>query len=603
MKNLNYGVIGNCRSAALVSEKGSLDWVCLPQFDSSSAFAKLLDKSKGGSFEILPESATNITQEYRKNTNILKTRFECVDGVFEVLDFMPRYVTEKNDYYMPSDVIRFFRLVYGKPKFRIKYNPQLDYARNITENKVSGEEYIKSYTASGNYDSLYLYSSFNYSDILNQEVIELEKDGFCQVSYNQKLLEQTPDRIYLKLQRTKTYWLNWSEKTKVLPKYNEETNRSALVLKLLSYQKSGAVLAALTTSLPETIGEVRNWDYRFCWIRDGSMVVKILTQLGHYNVAKRYLNFIMDIIPEKNEKIQIMYGINGEKKLSEYELDHLAGYEGSKPVRVGNAAYKQKQNDIYGILLDLIHQHFAMFENSLDHSEELWTIVRSIVKVVEENWKKPDRGIWEIRGKSLHFTFSKVMCWVAFDRAVKIASLLKRDYYVGKWTILRHSVKEDIMKKAWSEKKQAFTQFYGSEDMDASVLLMESYGFINATDEKYKSTVLTIQNELEHDGLMYRYKNKDDFGTPKSAFTICSFWLINSLYKIGRKKEAKEKFDKLLTYSNHLGLFAEDIDFVSKRMLGNFPQAYSHLAIIETALNFSNTKAEDEESLLDQLNS
>jgi GH15 family glucan-1,4-alpha-glucosidase len=222
---------------------------------------------------------------------------------------------------------------------------------------------------------------------------------------------------------------------------------------------------------------------------------------------------------------------------------------------------------------------------------------------VEENWKKPDRGIWEIRGKSLHFTFSKVMCWVAFDRAVKIAALLKRDYYVGKWTVLRHSVKEDIMKKAWSKKMQAFTQHYGSEDMDASVLLMESYGFINAADEKYKSTVLTIQKELEHDGLMYRYKNNDDFGTPKSAFTICSFWLINSLYKIGRKKEAKEKFDQLLTYSNHLGLFAEDIDFVSKRMLGNFPQAYSHLAIIETALNFSSSKFDDEDSLLEQLSS
>ncbi len=603
MKNLNYGIVGNCRSAALISEKGSLDWVCLPQFDSSSAFAKLLDKNKGGSFEILPENLTDVKQEYRKNTNILITRFECIDGVFEVLDFMPRYLTEKNDYYSPPDVIRYFRLVYGKPSFRIKYDPQLDYAKNETKSKVSREEFIKSYTTSGNYDSLYLYSSFRKTDILNEEIIQLEKDEFCQISYNQKLLEQNLDRTYLKLQRTKTYWLNWSEKTKELPLYKEEAIRSALVLKLLSYQKSGAVLAALTTSLPETIGEVRNWDYRFCWIRDGSMVVKILTQLGHYNVAKRYLKFIMDIIPEKNEKIQIMYGINGEKRLTEYELDHLEGYEGSKPVRVGNAAYKQKQNDIYGILLDLIHQHFEMFENSLDHSEELWTIVRSIVKVVEDNWKKPDRGIWEIRGRSLHFTFSKVMCWVAFDRAVKIAALLERDYYVGKWTVLRHSVKDDILKKAWNEKKQAFTQTYGSEDMDASVLLMESYGFIAAKDPKYKSTVLTIQKELEHDGLMYRYKNQDDFGTPKSAFTICSFWMINSLYKIGKKKEAKEKFDKLLSYSNHLGLFAEDIDFATKRMLGNFPQAYSHLAIVETAINFSDGKFEDEDNLIDQLRS
>jgi len=602
MKNLNYGVIGNCRSAALISENGSLDWLCLPQFDSSSAFAKILDKDKGGSFEVIPEKLVRSVQYYKKNTNILHTRFVCEDGVFELVDFMPRYITENNDYYAPPDLVRYFKHIKGKPTLRILYNPKLDYARNHTQNKYSKFNFIKSYTTSGTYDSLYLYTSFKCTDILDQDIIQLDKHEFCLVTYNQKLLKQTDERIYLIMQRTKTYWLNWSEKTKLHPNHKDEINRSALVLKLLNYQKSGAVLAALTTSLPETISEVRNWDYRFCWIRDGSMVVKILTQLGHYNVAKRYLDFIMDIIPEKKEKVQIMYGINGEKKLSEYELDHLAGYEGSKPVRVGNAAYKQKQNDIYGILLDLIHQQFELFENSLSHTEELFTIVRSIVKVVDDNWHEPDRGIWEIRGKSLHFTFSKVMCWVAFDRAVKISKLLKSDFYVNKWTPYRDAVKEDIMKNAWSEKKQSFTQHYGSDDLDASVLLMENYGFIEATDEKYISTVLTIQKELEHDGLMYRYKNQDDFGTPKSAFTICSFWLINSLFKIGRKKEAKEKFDILMSYSNHLGLFSEDIDFDTKRLLGNFPQAYSHLAIIETAANFSEDEEEKPEGLIEQLN-
>ena len=601
MTNLNYGVVGNCRSAALISEKGSLDWLCLPQFDSSSAFAKILDKDKGGSFEIIPEKLIRSVQYYKKNTNILYTRFVCEDGIFELVDFMPRYITENNDYYAPPDLVRYFKHIKGKPTFRIHYNPKLDYARNHTQNKHAQFDFIKSYTTSGTYDSLYLYTSFDCNSVLNQDIIELEKHEFCLVTYNQKLLKQTDERIYLILQRTKTYWLNWSEKTKIHPKYKDEISRSALVLKLLNYQKSGAVLAALTTSLPETIGEVRNWDYRFCWIRDGSMVVKILTQLGHYNVAKRYLDFIMDIIPEKKEKVQIMYGINGEKKLSEYELDHLSGYEGSKPIRVGNAAYKQKQNDIYGILLDLIHQQFELFENSLGHTEELCTIVRSIVNVVDENWREPDRGIWEIRGKSLHFTFSKVMCWVAFDRAVKISKLLKSDYYVKKWIPYRDAVKEDIMKHAWSEKKQAFTQHYGSDDLDASVLLMENYGFIEATDEKYISTVLTIQNELEHDGLMYRYKNQDDFGTPKSAFTICSFWLINSLFKIGRKKEAKEKFDILMSYSNHLGLFSEDIDFDTKRLLGNFPQAYSHLAIIETAANFAEDEDKKPDGLIEQL--
>ncbi|MGZ2371452.1 glycoside hydrolase family 15 protein [Ancylomarina sp. YFZ004] len=602
MKDLNYGVIGNCRSAALISERGSIDWLCLPKFDSSSAFAKLLDSEKGGSFEVQPEKFIRSIQYYQKNTNILHTCFICEDGIFELVDFMPRYITENNNCFAPPDIIRYFKHVKGRPTFRIIYNPKLDYARNDTKNKLAKFEFIKSYTTSKTYDSLYLYTSFDCESILNQDIICLYRHEFCLLTYNKKLLKQTYDRIDLIMQRTITYWLNWSEKTKVHSKYSEEMGRSALVLKLLSYQKSGAVLAALTTSLPETIGEVRNWDYRFCWIRDGSMVVKILTQLGHHNIAKGYLNFIMDIIPEKKEKIQIMYGINGEKILPEFELDHLAGYEGSKPVRVGNAAYKQKQNDIYGILLDLIHQQFELFENSLEHTEDLYTIVRSIVKVVEENWRKPDRGIWEIRGKSLHFTFSKVMCWVAFDRAVKISKLLKSDYYVKKWVPYRDAVKKDIMKNAWNEEKQAFTQHYGSDDLDASVLLMENYGFIKANDEKYISTVLTIQKELEHDGLMFRYKNKDDFGTPKSAFTICSFWLINSLYKIGRKKEAQDKFDILLSYSNHVGLFSEDIDFETKRMLGNFPQAYSHLAIIETANNLSSDDDSESEDLIDHLN-
>jgi GH15 family glucan-1,4-alpha-glucosidase len=330
-------------------------------------------------------------------------------------------------------------------------------------------------------------------------------------------------------------------------------------------------------------------------------VVKIMTSLGHYKLAKRYLKFIIDILPDKDEKMQIMYGISGEKKLSETELSHLSGYEGSVPVRIGNAAYKQKQNDIYGILLDVIYQQLEIYDVSLEYSEELWTIVRNIIKVVENNWRKPDRGIWEIRSENKHFTFSKVLCWTAVDRAVKIAVLLRRSMYVDQWTRLRDKIHDDIHKKAWSENRQAFTQAYGSEDLDASVLLMESYGFIHATDQKYVNTVLAIQQDLEQDGLMFRYRNQDDFGKPKSAFTICSFWLTNALFKIGRKDEAIRKFHMLMSYSNHLGLFSEDLDFKTKRMLGNFPQAYSHLAMIETAINVSESQLSEEETLIDYI--
>ncbi len=595
MKNLNYGIIGNCRTAALVSDKGSMEWLCLPHFDSSSVFCSLLDDEKGGSFEIVPQSLRKMKQFYIPRTNILVTRFNCMDGIFEVHDFMPRYKDQDNGgYYTPPDVIRYFRHITGHPSFSIKYDPRLEYAKYASENELE-DTYIKSSTLEGPYDSLYLYTSFDRSDILKQKLITLEKDEYCLVSYNQKLLPQSVRRAKLKLERTKVYWLNWSERTTSYRFFEDEIIRSSLTLKMLSFDKSGAILAALTTSLPETIGEERNWDYRFCWIRDASMVVKIMTSLGHFKMAQRYLRFIIDIMPDKDEKMQIMYGIDGQKELTEKTLDHLSGYEGSAPVRIGNAAYKQKQNDIYGILLDVIYQHFEIYSVSLGHSEELWTIVRNVIKVVETNWEEPDRGIWEIRNENKHFTFSKVLCWVAVDRALKIAELLKREMYIGPWEKLRDKIKNDIYENAWSEKKNSFAQAYGSDDLDASVLLMESYGFIEANDKQYVSTVTAIQNDLEYNGLMFRYKNQDDFGTPKSAFTICSFWLINALYKIGRKKEAIKKYKALLSYSNHLGLFSEDLDFETKRMLGNFPQAYSHLALIETAITISDEQLTDEE--------
>jgi len=331
------------------------------------------------------------------------------------------------------------------------------------------------------------------------------------------------------------------------------------------------------------------------------MVIKVMTELGHLNMAGRYLKFINQIIPDKDEKIQIMYGINGERKLTETVLNHFEGYEKSAPVRIGNAAYKQKQNDIYGILMDVFYQHFVLYNISLDQSEELWTIVRSIVKIVEKNWEKPDRGIWELRTEQKHFTFSKVLCWTAIDRAVKIARLVNMDSYAMKWKTLRDKIKSDIIKKAWNEELQAFTQYYGSTDLDASTLLIESYGFLPASDERFVKTVQATKKHLMHNGLMYRYKNKDDFGLPTSSFTICTFWMINSMFKIGEKEEAREMFDKLLSYSNHLGLFSEDIDFESKRLLGNFPQAYSHLALIETAINLSDAQVSADQDLLDEI--
>ena len=584
--NLNYGIIGNCKSSALINEDSSIEWCCLPQFDSPSVFGKILDQKKGGSFQILCDNSYSITQKYVDNTCILMTKFDNGSDAFELLDYMPRFQKENGVYYAPPEICRILKLVKGSPKLKVLYDPRLVYSIGRTNN-YEKNDFIVSVVNEERYDTLYLYTDLNKKNILECSEISLDRDYFLTISYNEKINPPSLDHINLELERTKVYWLNWCFKTPTYKNYNSQILRSAMTLKLLTFEKTGAVLAAATTSLPETIGEVRNWDYRFCWIRDASMVIKVITKLGHVKIVKKFIDFILDIIPDKNEKLQIMYGINGEKMLTEETLDHLSGYKNSRPVRVGNAAFIQKQNDIYGILVDAIHYQIEKYINENDKHEELWSIVKNIVWVVDNNWKMPDKGIWEFRQEDQHFTFSKLLCWVAVDRAIKISELIQGGKSAKKWKSLRSEIYNDIIENAWSDEKQAFTQSYGAEHLDASVLLMEPYGFIDAKDTRYVKTVKAIERELSHEGLLFRYKNVDDFGTPSSSFTVCTFWFINSLYKIGEKKKSKLMFDKLLSYSNHLGLFSEDIDFKSKRLLGNFPQAYSHLALIDTAMNFN----------------
>jgi GH15 family glucan-1,4-alpha-glucosidase len=586
MNNLNYGIIGNCRTAALVSETGSIDWCCLPEFDSASVFAKLLDEKKGGQFAFQVDDSYKISQVYVKDTSILKTAFSSPDASFEVYDFLPRYLKKDKSYHTPPELIRYLKVTKGTPKLKVDFNPKLEYALGNTEIFIK-ENFIVGLTEADEFDTLFLYTSLDKEAIANSKEISLTEDAFFLLSYNEKIELPDMESVFLDLETTKQYWLNWSSKTPKFGIYDDMILRSAMTLKLLSYDKTGAILAAATTSLPETIGEVRNWDYRFCWIRDASMVVKVISKLGHKRMIKRYLQFIIDLIPDKNEKLQIMYGINKEKQLTEKHLTHLSGYKDSKPVRIGNAAYAQKQNDIYGILVDVIYQELLKFKSDLDNKEELWTITKGIAWVVGKHWQEPDKGIWEFRTEDRHFTFSKVLCWVAIDRAIKISKLFDKSSKLERWKTLEIAIRTDIMENAWNEDMQAFTQSYNSTDLDASVLLMETYGFIEAKDPKFVSTVKAIGEHLTNDGLLYRYKNKDDFGLPSSSFTICTFWYINSLFKIGQEEEAKQQFERLIGYSNHLGLMSEDIDFKTKRLLGNFPQAYSHLALIETAINLS----------------
>ena len=585
--NLNYGVIGICRTAALISERGSIEWLCFPDFDSPSVFAALLDRTKGGSFGFDVPDGYAVRQSYVPHTNILSTRFASDEGEFEVLDYMPCYRSFEKEHYLPAELYRYIRFVKGRPRFRIRYDPAPNYAQGeVRIRRTAG--FIESYSSADNKDRQYLYSSIPLQAVAGREEIRLEKDEFLLLSYNEKVIPIDIEREKIEYCRTLVYWLNWTNRTRQYTCYNEVVERSMLVLKLLSYY-NGAMLAALTTSLPETVGGVRNWDYRFCWLRDASMSIETMFRVGHTGAARRFMKFIQSSFMSRHD-YQIMYGIRGERKLTEVILEHLDGYKGSKPVRIGNDAYHQKQNDSFGYLMDLVWQYYRLMPGTLDEIEDMWEMVKSILATVAEEWRNPDKGIWEIRGEEQHFVSSKVMCWVALDRGARIAAKLGKEEFAARWREEAEAIRRDVMEHGWKSEIQSFSQAYGNLALDSSLLLMEPYGFIAANDPHYRKTVEAVRKALFRKGLMYRYNSEDDFGVPSSAFTMCTFWLIRALFVTGQRNEAKTLFSQVLRYGNHLGLFSEHLDFDTKEQLGNFPQAYSHLAIVNTALLFAEEK-------------
>jgi GH15 family glucan-1,4-alpha-glucosidase len=593
--NYHHGMIGNGRTCALVDTDGSIVFACMPDFDSGTVFASLLDKEKGGSFGLEMVGGNTVSQDYERHTNVLVTRYEDGEGsALEVIDFMPRYTwdgkagSREDD---ASDIVRVVRALSGSPKLCVHYDPKLEYARfDTTTFPVNG--CIKS-TSRGVlpcgrkiYESLHLHTDLPHQDVLDSAEIALApgESRFFLVTYHDKVQVPDHDLINLMLQRTRAYWLLWTARTHRTKRYAEEVLRSALALKMLQFNPTGALLAAATTSLPETIGENRNWDYRFCWIRDGSMTVSTLRRIGHQTMAVRFIDWMLRTVPTKDDHLQIMYGLRGEKLLHEEILDHLSGYLGSAPVRIGNAAYHQEQHDIYGVLLDVIYQDVETRVRTPESLDRIWTRVRSVVRTVADRWREPDRGIWEIRGDTRHFIFSKVLCWVAVDRAIKIARLLNKDAWASEHEPLRDEIHAEICQRGWNAEVGAFTQSYGSTDLDSSNLLMAEYGFLDGQDPQFVSTVRKTKEQLCRDGLLYRYRNHDDFGEPNSAFTVCSFWMVKALAAIGARDEARVMFEDLLAQANPKGLYGEDLDFATRRHLGNFPQAYSHLALIDCAL-------------------
>lgn len=589
-----HAVIGNGRSAALVAPDATVEFLCLPDFDSPFVFASLLDPERGGRFGLAIEGGSAVEQAYLPRTNILRTRFESPAGAFECLDFMPRWrlVGDQERCAALSGLVRVLRRLHGRPRVRVDYRPRPLYgiADPLVRLVAPGVVHASAagHAARGDqYESVYLYSDLDLDAALAGRPQTLAGDAYLWCSYHDKLERPTLEKAELALARTHAYWLGFCADGHVPGgPWKSEIERSTLALKLMQFEPTGAVIAAPTTSLPEELGGERNWDYRFCWIRDASMTVSVLRRLGHRVSATRFLRWLMQISPGKDDALQIMYGIRGERLLTEHAFGHLSGYGGSRPVRIGNGAYHQRQHDIHGALMDCIWQGVADGLWADEELEGVWTRVRTAAAAVARAWERPDSGIWEFRGDKRHFVHSKLLCWVAVDRAMRIAERLGRPDWAARRRPLADAIRTAILREGWNARLGAFTQSFGSDTLDASVLLMADLGLLSPDDPRFVSTVRVLRDGLMRDGLMYRYRAPDDFGLPASSFTLCTLWMAKALWLVGEKDEARATLRRVLACANPHGLLSEDIEFGSGRLLGNFPQAYSHLAVIDCALAF-----------------
>ncbi|MFP4402994.1 MAG: glycoside hydrolase family 15 protein [Nanoarchaeota archaeon] len=582
---LDYGIIGNCKTCALIDKKGSIEWMCYPKFDSSSIFAKILDEKKGGSFQIIPNKKSTYKQKYIENTNILETTVENKDYSFKIIDFFPRYKkilpNKKTKVFKINKLVRIIEPIKGKPKIKIILNPKLEYAKTNTflveeENKIN----IKSEN-----EKIFLFSNIENQKLLNFQEIDLNQRKYLVLG--EKKEEYNIKKCLTLLNSTKRYWLKWVN-TLILPDENKkQIIRSALVLKLLTYSETGSIIASPTTSIPEELNTVRTWDYRYCWIRDAAFCADTFKRIGRNHESKKLMEFIINLA-RKNDFIQPLYGIEGETKIKEYFLEHLDGFKNTKPIRIGNAAYNQLQNDIYGEIIDIMYLYFVHYGYEKKITKKYWRFLEYTVNQIKFSWARVDSGIWEFRGLYKHYTFSKLMCYVGIDRAIKIAQFYKKENLINKWLDLRDEIKNDILTNGYNNNISSFVMYYGGKELDASLLLMANYEFLENTDPRLINTIKKIYEKLLHNGyLVQRYSIDDDFGKSNSSFTVCSFWLASALCYINEKEKAKKIYDKLLKNSNHLGLYSEDINIKTKNLIGNFPQGYTHMALINTSIQLN----------------
>jgi GH15 family glucan-1,4-alpha-glucosidase len=600
----NYGIIGDLNTVALVALNGSIDYLCFPDFDSPTIFAALLDAEKGGRFQIVPAFTQMKTKQlYLPDTNVLLTRFLSKDGVGEITDFMPVEAL-----YDGKELIRRVTTVRGDVHYKLLCQPRFNYARSKHKTEIVSDTEIIFTSEGEDKTVIKLLSTVPLKVVDNDAVAEFtlssnQTADFLLENVDKNHSHERDFKAFVteSMFKTVNYWKDWIAQSNYRGRWMETVNRSALVLKLLTSYRYGSMVAAPTFSLPESIGNKRNFDYRFTWIRDASFTVYALIRLGYTKEAGAFMNWVEKMcedIKEQN-RLKIMYSISGEKNLKEQVLGSLEGYRGSSPVRIGNDAYNQLQLDIYGELMDSVYLYNKYGEPI---SYDFWRNLAKQMDWLCENWNQPDEGIWEVRGGKKKFLYSRLQCWVAFDRAIKIAEA--RSFPInGRWKNERDTIFNSIYEEFWDEGMKAFVQYPGANTVDASSLLMPLIRFISPRDPRWLSTLKRIEDELVFDSLVYRYKTDvaapDGFLSHEGTFSMCTFWYVECLSKAGQLEKARFYFEKMLGYANHLGLYAEQLGFEGEH-LGNFPQAFTHLGLISAAYNLdrqlNNSRNKDVES-------
>jgi GH15 family glucan-1,4-alpha-glucosidase len=579
----DYAVIGDTETAALVGRNGSIDWLCVPRFDSGAIFAGLLGTEEHGRWLIAPASQIRATRRrYRGETMVLETEWDTDEGTVRLIDFMPIRGEA-------MDVVRIVEGVRGRVPMRMDLRLRFDYGHVVPWVRRVDADLV----AVAGPDAAWLRTPVelrgeNLSTVADFSVGEGFHVPFVLVWRQSHLPTPHPVDPMVSLEATEAYWQEWAGRCTYEGEWRDAVVRSLLTLKTLTYAPTGGIVAAVTTSLPEQLGGVRNWDYRFCWLRDATITLQALMYSGYVEEARAWRHWLLRAIAGDPAELQIMYGVAGERRMDEWIAGWLPGYEGN-PVRIGNAAAHQFQLDVYGEVMDALHQ---ARKAGLEPDKPAWDLQRALMRFVENNWNTPDEGIWEVRGGSRHFVHSKLMAWVAADRAVKAVEQAEMEGPLSRWRAVRDEIHRDIMTKGFDEERNTFTQYYGSRELDAALLMMPLVGFLPATDERIQGTVAAIEKELLQDGFVQRYTQEpgvsvDGLPPGEGAFLACTFWLAQNYALMGRRDEAREVFERLLGLCNDVGLLSEEYDAKAKRLVGNFPQAFSHVPLVDTARTLS----------------